>query len=159
MAEENNTPRGNLSPSRATARGFAPLPKVEPFSETPEAIAKQGGKDSRPRGIPGVRVNPDVAREFAEEVNTKVTTGRSRMRWFANHLMLFVAAIVSAVTLHMTIYTEVDIAYFQIGLVGWVGILALHARYAMGPILKRSDKESQLKAIIPETDQDAENGQ
>jgi len=158
MADENDTRRGNFAPSRATDRSFVPLPKVEPFVAKPEVTANPTSKKTRPRGIPAVRVNPDVAREFAEEVDNKVTSGRSRMRWFANHLMLFVVAIVTAITLHVTIYPDIEIGYFQIGLGGWVGVLALHARYAMGPILKRSDKESQLKAIIPEADQDAENG-
>lgn len=108
--------------------------------------------------MPKARVNPEIAREFANEVNTKVTTGRSRMRWFANHLILFVVAIVTAVGLHMTIYQDIELAYFQIGLVGWVGVLAMHAWYAMRPLLRRSEKESQLKAVIPETDQNGENG-
>ena len=99
-----------------------------------------------------------MAQEFAEEVNTKITSGRSRMRWFANHLMLFVVGIVTTVTLQFTIFSDIEAIYFQLPLVGWVGILALHASYAMGPMLRRSDKESQLKAVIPKGLSDDENG-
>ena len=72
---------------------------------------------------------------------------------------MFVVGIVTTVSLQLTIYAEIEAAYFQLPMVGWVGLLALHARYAMGPILKRSDKESQLKAVIPETLSDDENGE
>jgi len=158
MADENDTPPETAAAPRQTARSFVPVSNADFFTPKPEADTDAGSKGTRPRGIPKAHINPEMVREFAEEVNTKVTTGRSRMRWFANHLMFFVVGIVTAVTLHMTIYTDIDIAYFQITLVAWVGVLALHARYAMGPILKRSDKESHLKAVIPETEPDSENG-
>lgn len=154
MADQNGKPPEDL----AAGRSFVPLNRDDLFSPKPEPAKDAAKKKIRPRGMPKARVNPEIAREFANEVNTKVTTGRSRMRWFANHLILFVVAIVTAVGLHMTIYQDIELAYFQIGLVGWVGVLAMHAWYAMRPLLRRSEKESQLKAVIPETDQNGENG-
>jgi hypothetical protein len=158
MADENDTDPEATAAPKSKVRGFVPSSDGDLFPPRPESNADPVARKARPRGIPVARVNPKVAREFAEEVNDKVTSGRSRMRWFANHLMLFVVAIVTAVTLHFTIFSDIDIAYFQLALVAWVGILALHARYAIGPILRRSDKESQLKAVIRESERDTENG-
>jgi len=154
MADQNGKPPDGM----AADRSFVPLSNDDLISPKPEPAKDAAKKEARARGIPKARVNPEIAREFAEEVNTKVSSGRSRMRWFANHLILFVIAIVTAVGLHLTIYKDIELAYFQIGLVGWVGVLALHAWYAMRPLLQRSDKESQLKAVIPDTDRDRENG-
>jgi hypothetical protein len=47
--------------------------------------------------------------------------------------------------------------FFLVALGGWLGILAIQARYVMAPIFRRSEKESQLKAIIPDASGD-ENG-
>lgn len=158
MADENDPLSERFVAPRPKERSFVPMPKVDLSKPKSVANADKVAKGTRPRGIPSANVNPEVVQEFAEEVNTKISSGRSRMRWFANHLMLFVVGILTTVTLQFTIFADIDAIYFQLPLVGWVGMLALHARYAMGPILKRSDKESQLKAVIPEILSDDENG-
>lgn len=158
MADEKEPLSERLVAPRPTERSFVPLPKVDLSRPQTETKGEAKAKGTRPRGIPSPKVNPEMAQEFAEEVNTKITSGRSRMRWFANHLMLFVVGIVTTVTLQLTIFSDIEAIYFQLPLVGWVGILALHASYAMGPMLRRSDKESQLKAVIPKSLSDDENG-
>ncbi len=159
MADENDTLSDRAVAPRPRQRSFVPVAKADLSKPKSAVIAEEAAKATRPRGIPSANINPNMAREFADEVNTKISSGQSRMRWFANHLMLFVVGIVTTVSLQLTIYAEIEAAYFQLPMVGWVGLLALHARYAMGPILKRSDKESQLKAVIPETLSDDENGE
>ena len=141
MAEEN-TPD----------RSFQPL--TDQDLKKPEEPVAPGQPVKRPvsRGVPRAHVNPDVAREFGEEVLTKVTTGRKRMRWFANHIILFVVGIAVAISLKLTIYEDLDDAFFLVAFGAWVGLLAIHAGYALRPMLKRSDKESQIKAVIPQDD-------
>jgi len=90
-----------------------------------------------------------VVKEFEEEIVTKVATGQKRMRWFANHIILFVVGIAVAISLKLSIYTDLEDAFFLVPLAAWVGLLAIHANYAMNPILKRSSKEGELKAVIP----------
>lgn len=143
MAEENY---------RGTERGFQPL--TEDQISTPEApkLAEQPKKRKRPRDVPSAHVDPNVVKEYEEEIFTKVTTGRKRMRWFANHVILFVIGIAVAVTLHFTIYPNLEITFFLVPIVAWIGILAVHARYAMKPILSRSKKASQIKAVVPPPD-------
>ena len=79
------------------------------------------------------------------------------MFWFANHFILFVIGVATAIALKFSIYEDLENEFFLVALGGWVGVLAIHARFAMSPIFKRSDKESQLKAIIPDVPDD-ENG-
>ncbi len=157
MADEDDTLSERLVTRRPTERSFAPLSKTDLSRPKSVIEAEEVTKGTRPRGIPSASVNPVMAQEFADEVNTKVSSGQSRMRWFANHLMLFVVGIVTTVSLQLTIYADIEAAYFQLPMVGWVGVLALHASYAMGPMFKRSDKESQLKVVIPETSSDDED--
>lgn len=140
MAEEN-----------LTNRSFDPL-TIEDISAS-QASDETGAPAKRPpsRGIPKARVDPKTVMEFETELVEKVTSGRNRMRWFANHFILFVIGIAVSIGLKLSIYSDLEDEFFLVGLGAWVGILAVHARYAMVPILERSDKESQLKAVIPET--------
>jgi len=131
-------------------RRFQPVTEQDlKKSEVPPAL----GQIKKPpvlRGVPMAHVNPKVVREFEEEVTHKVTTGRKRMRWFANHVILFVVGIAVAISLKMTIYEKIDTAIFLVAFGAWVGALAIHANYALSPMLKRSQKESQIKAVIPQ---------
>ncbi len=131
-------------------RSFAPL--------TEEAIAVAAEAESEPskapetgppRGLPAARVDPEMVKEFEHEIDEKVTTGRRRMRWFANHLILFVAGVAGAIPLRLTVFDEYHDAFFLVPLAVWVGLLAFHANFAIRSILKRSEKESQLKAVVP----------
>ncbi len=108
--------------------------------------------------MPSVRVAPDMVKEFEEEIDTKVTSGRKRMRWFANHLILFVAGIAGGIPLRLTVFEEYHDAFFLVPLTAWVGLLAFHANYALRPMLKRSGKESHIKAIIPPTETEESAG-
>tara|TARA_B100001971_G_C17778657_1_gene328618 strand:- start:198 stop:530 length:333 start_codon:yes stop_codon:yes gene_type:complete len=108
--------------------------------------------------VPAAHVDPGVVKEFEEEIETKVTTGRSRMRWFANHLILFVAAIAAAIPLRLTIFDEFHDAFFLVPLAAWVALLAFHANYALRPMLKRSGKESHIKAVIPPSETEDSGG-
>ncbi len=146
MAEENDI-----------NRSFAPvsLDEVSPSRAAEEAGSST--KRSGPRGIPKARVNPELAMEFQNEVVEKVSSGRKRMFWFANHFILFVIGVATAIALKFSIYEDLENEFFLVALGGWLGLLAIHARFAMAPIFKRSDKESQLKAIIPNVPDD-ENG-
>ncbi len=147
MAEENKT-----------NRSFDPL-TIEDI--TPPGAPEEAGapaKRPQPRGIPTARVDPRVVREFESELINKITSGRNRMRWFANHFILFVLGIAVAIGLKLSIYSDLENEFFLVGLGAWVGILAIHVRYAMAPILERSEKESQLKAVIPEA-AEFENGE
>ncbi len=147
MADENNNASGNSAAPSPSDRDFAPLTDIgtgTSEADTPSDEKKRG----RRRGIPIARVDPGVVREFEEEIDTKVKSGRSRMRWFANHLILFVIGIAAIIPLRLTILTDYDDAFFYLPIGAWVGLLALHARYAMGPLLRRSRRESQIKAVI-----------
>jgi len=157
MADENDPLSERAVAPRPRGRSFVPVRKTDLLKPNSVAEAKEVAKGTRPRGIPSANVNPLMVQEFADEVNTKISSGQSRMRWFANHLMLFVVGILTTVSLQLTIFADIDAAYFQLPLVGWVGLLALHASYAMGLMLRRSDKECQLKAVIPESFSDDEN--
>ncbi len=101
--------------------------------------------------MPTARVDPGMVREFEEEIDTKVKSGTSRMRWFANHLILFVAGMAAIIPLRVTILTDYHDAFFYVPIGVWVALLALHARYAMGPLLKRSRRASQIKAVVPDS--------
>jgi len=59
--------------------------------------------------------------------------------------------------LKLSIYEDLESEYLLVALGAWGGVLAVHARYAMAPIFRRSDKESQLKAIITDSN-GADNG-
>lgn len=149
MADENNNASGNKAGPPPSDRDFAPLTDIgtgTSEADTPSAEKKR----ARPRGMPAARVDPDVVREFEEEIDTKVKSGRSRMRWFANHLILFVVGIAAIIPLRLTILTDYHNAFFYVPIGVWVGLLALHARYAMGPLLRRSRRESQIKAVVPD---------
>lgn len=149
MADENNNTSGNEAGPSPSDRDFAPLTDIRTGTseaDTPSAEKKR----ARRRGMPTARVDPGMVREFEEEIDTKVKSGRSRMRWFANHLILFVIGIAAIIPLRLTILTDYHDAFFYVPIGAWVGLLALHARYAMGPILKRSRRESQIKAVVPD---------
>ncbi len=147
MAEENQT-----------NRSFDPLTIEDVTASQASDEAGAPTKRSPSRGIPKARVDPRTVKEFESELDDKVTSGRNRMRWFANHFILFVIGIAVAIGLKLSIYSDLEDEFFLVGLGAWVGILAIHARYAMTPILMRSDKESQLKAVIPEAEE-SENGE
>ena len=141
-----------MAEEKVPERSFQPVTEQDiKKPETPEAPG-QPAKRPVSRGIPKAHVNPDMVREFEEEVTTKVTTGRKRMRMFANHFILFTVGIAVAVGLKMTIYADLENAFFLVPFVAWVGLLAIHANHALKPILKRSKKESQIKAVITSTD-------
>ena len=108
MADENDPLSERAVAPRPRERSFAPVAKVDLFKPNSVAEAEEVAKGTRPRGIPSASVNPAMARESADEVNTKISSGRSRMRWFANHLMLFVVGIVTSVSLQLTIYSDVE---------------------------------------------------
>lgn len=95
--------------------------------------------------------------EYQSELVEKLTSGRKRMFWFANHFILFVIGVAAAIALKFSIYEDLENEFFLVSLGAWVGVLAIHARYAMAPIFRRSEKESQLKAIIPDAS-GVENG-
>ena len=158
MADENNNASGNSAGPPPSDRDFAPLTDFgtgTDAADTPSAEKKR----RRPRGMPMARVDPGVVREFEEEIDTKVKSGRSRMRWFANHLILFVIGIAAIIPLRLTILTDYHDAFFYVPIGAWVGLLALHARYAMGPLLRRSRRESQIKAVIPASGDQASSEQ
>ena len=158
MADENNNASGNNAGPSPSDRDFAPLTD---FGTGTDAAAPPSAekKRRRPRGMPIARVDAGMVREFEEEIDTKVKSGRSRMRWFANHLILFVIGIAAIIPLRLTILTDYHDAFFYVPIGAWVGLLALHARYAMGPLLRRSRRESQIKAVIPDSGDQASSEQ
>lgn len=129
-------------------RNFAPSTVEAPSRASKEAVSST--KRSPSRGMPKVRVNPKIAMEFENELVEKLSSGRKRMFWFANHFILFVIGVAVAIALKLSIFAKLENEFFLVGLGAWVGILAIHARYALAPIFRRSEKESQLKAIIPD---------
>ena len=160
MADENDDTPAGPAPAPAPERSFEPLVDAEPAPSAGAESAEQPKKRSAPRGVPSAQVDPDMVQEFEKEIDSKVDIGRKRMRWFANHLMLFVVGIAVAVSLKLSLYADLEDAFFLVPLGAWVGLLAIHANYAMGPMLKRSSKESELKAVIPPDesgDSDREN--
>ena len=146
-----------MAEEKVTDRSFQPLTDQDLKGPATAEAPGQPAKRPAARGVPTAHVNPEVVREFGEEVVTKVSTGQKRMRWFANHIILFVIGIAVAISLKMTIYADLDEAFFLLGFGGWVGLLAIHANYALSPLLKRSRKESQIKAVIPQDDTNGEN--
>lgn len=144
MAEENGT-----------NRGFAPLTPED--INPPKPDEEPGLPPQRPsqRGMPSVQVSPKIVNEFETEVITKVSSGRKRMFWFANHFILFFIGIAVAIGLKLTIYEDLETEFIYLPLGGWVGLLAIHLRYALVPVLRKTEGESQLKAVIPDKD---ENG-
>lgn len=153
MADENDIPRAledEIVHAPATPeRSFVPLSQDDITAPAqPQAPAKRPRRRPPPRGVPPARVDPDMVKEFKEEIDTKVTTGRKRMRGFANHLTLFMAGIAGAIPLRLTVFEEYHEAFFLVPLAAWVGLLAFHANYALRPMLRRSGKESQIKAVI-----------
>jgi hypothetical protein len=147
---------GDTTATRTGERSFAPL-AVEPVTAA-NVAAKAAPPKPRPRpplrDVPAARVDPALVRQLEQEVAAKVTSGRKRMRWFANHLILFVAAVAAAIPLRLMVFTDIPDAllYLPFGL--WVGLLAIHANYAMIPILRRSKAEAQLKALVPKPEKD-----
>ncbi len=158
MADENNNASGNSAGPSSSDRDFAPLTDIGTGTDAADAPSAEK-KRVRPRGMPAARVNPGMVREFEEEIDTKVKSGRSRMRWFANHLILFVIGFAAIIPLRLTILTDYHDAFFYVPIGAWVGLLALHARYAMGPLLRRSRRESQIKAVIPDSGDQASSEQ
>lgn len=164
MAEEDDTPTALedeiIQAPSEPERSFAPLNMDEIAAPAEQQAPSKGPPKRRPppRGVPAAHVDPGVVKEFEEEIETKVTTGRSRMRWFANHLILFVAAIAAAIPLRLTIFDEFHDAFFLVPLAAWVALLAFHANYALRPMLKRSGKESHIKAVIPPSETEDSGG-
>jgi hypothetical protein len=146
---------GNTTASKAGERSFAPM-SVEPITAANVAAKAAPAKPrKRPpvRDVPAARVDPALVRQLEEEVERKVTSGRRRMRWFANHLILFVAGVVGAVPLKLYIFPGMHNAFLYVPFAMWVGLLAIHLNYAMNPILKRSKAEAQLKVLMPQKDE------
>ena len=164
MADENEPPTAledEIVPAPTEPeRSFAPL-ILDDVADPAVAQAPPAGSPQRrspPTGVPSARVDPEMVKEFEQEIDTKVTTGQKRMRWFANHLILFVVGITVAIPLRLTIFEEYHEAFFLVPLAAWVGLLAVHANYALRAMLKRSDKESQIKAVIPPTETEESAG-
>ena len=133
-------------------RSFAPLTdNVIAASVQPARLEPATASESKapPSGIPGTRVDIGLVLAFAHEIDAKVTVGRQRMRWFANHLIVFAAGVAVAMPLHLWAFADIEPAYALLPLAAWIGVLAVHAHYAMNPILRRSPKESQLRALLP----------
>ena len=154
MADENdilNAPEDEIVEAPATPeRSFAPLSEDDVTDPAVPQAPLEGSPKRRPSptGVPSARVDPEMVKEFEKEIDTKVTTGQKRMRWFANHLILFVIGITVAIPLRLSIFTELHDAFFLVPLTAWVGLLAVHANYALRTMLKRSDRESQIKAVV-----------
>ena len=73
-------------------------------------------------------------------------------------MILFVAGMAAAIPLRLTVFEEYHDAFFLVPLAAWVGLLAFHANYALRPVLKRSGKESHIKAVIPPTKSEGSAG-
>lgn len=70
--------------------------------------------------------------------------GRKRMRMFANHLIGYLSATTIALPLAIFyLKTDVDRNFVYLALFSWLGIIAIHASYAMKPIMenRKSEKE------------------
>lgn len=136
-------------------RSFAPLSQDEIKAAKPAAKEQEKAKRRTPPpgSLPPARVDLKIVRELEHEIERKVASGRKRMRWFANHLILFVAGVAGAVPLKLYIFPELHDAFLYVPFAVWVGLLAIHANYAMNPILKRSKAEAQLKALVPQKDE------
>ena len=164
MADENDNPiapEDEIVEAPATPeRSFAPLSQDDVTVPAERQAPPEGSPQRRPppTGVPSARVDPEMVKEFEKEIDTKVTTGQKRMRWFANHLILFMIGITVAIPLRLTIYTELHDAFFLVPLAAWVGLLAVHANYALRVMLKRSDKGGQIKAVIPPTETEESAG-
>ena len=164
MADENDNqiaPEDEIVEAPATPeRSFAPLSQDDVIAPAERQAPPEGRPQRRPppTGVPSARVDPEMVKEFEKEIDTKVTTGQKRMRWFANHLILFMIGITVAIPLRLTIYTEFHDAFFLVPLAAWVGLLAVHANYALRVMLKRSDKGGQIKAVIPPTETEESAG-
>ena len=164
MADENDNPiapEDEIVKAPATPeRSFAPLSQDDVIAPAERQAPPEGIPQWRPppTGVPSARVDPEMVKEFEKEIDTKVTTGQKRMRWFANHLILFMIGITVAIPLRLTIYTEFHDAFFLVPLAAWVGLLAVHANYALRVMLKRSDKGGQIKAVIPPTETEESAG-
>ena len=164
MADENDNPiapENEIVEAPATPeRSFAPLSQDDVIAPAERQAPPEGSPQWRPptTGVPSARVDPEMVKEFEKEIDTKVTTGQKRMRWFANHLILFMIGITVAIPLRLTIYTEFHDAFFLVPLAAWVGLLAVHANYALRVMLKRSDKGGQIKAVIPPTETEESAG-
>jgi hypothetical protein len=164
MADENDNPiapEDEIVEAPATSeRSFAPLSQDDVIAPAERQAPPEGSPQRRPppTGVPSARVDPEMVKEFEKEIDTKVTTGQKRMRWFGNHLILFMIGITVAIFLQLTIYTELHDTFFLVPLAAWVGLLAVHANYAMRTMLKRSYKESQIKAVIPPTETEESAG-
>ena len=50
--------------------------------------------------------------------------------------------VAGAIALKFSIYEDLKNEFFLVALGGWLGILAIHARYAMAPIFRRSKKKA-----------------
>ena len=164
MADENDNPIAPedevVEASATPERSFAPLSQDDVIALAERQAPPEGSPQRRPppTGVPSARVDPEMVKEFEKEIDTKVTTGRKRMRWFANHLILFTIGITVAIPLRLTINTELHDAFFLVPLAAWVGLLAVHANYSLRVMLKRSDKGSQIKAVIPRTETEESAG-
>ena len=157
MADQNERMQAREMDKAAPRRerSFAPLSPQEIQAAKPAAKEQEKVKrrSPPPGGIPAARVDPELVKQLEKEVERKVKSGRRRMRWFANHLILFVAGVAGAVPLKLYIFPEMHNAFLYVPFAVWVGLLAIHLNYAMNPILKRSKAEAQLKALMPRKDE------
>ena len=118
MADENDNPiapEDEIVEATATPeRSFAPLSQDDVIAPAERQAPPEGSPQRRPpaTGVPSARVDPEMVKEFEKEIDTKVTTGQKRMRWFANHLILFVAGVVGAIPLRLTVFNEYHGAFF-----------------------------------------------
>ena len=146
---------GDTTASKTAERSFAPR-SIEPVTAASVATKMPAPARKRPppREVPAARVDPELVRQLEREVEQKVTSGRKRMRWFANHLILFVAGVAAAIPLKLMVFTTIPDGYLYLAFGAWVGLLAVHANYAMIPILRRSKAEAQLKALVPREEKD-----
>lgn len=158
MADQDSRARISETDQAAPRRerSFAPLSAEEIEAAAVAAKEPEKAKRRRPSTgeIPAARVDPEMVRQLENEINVKVASGRTRMRWFANHLILFAAAVVGAVPVKLYMFPDLHEAFLYVPFATWVGLLAIHANYAMTPILRRSKTEPQLKALVPATEKD-----
>ena len=92
---------------------FAPLiEEAIAVAAEAESGPSKAPETGPPSGVPTARVDPEPVKKFEHEIDEKITTGRRRMRWFANHLILFDAGVVGEIPLRLTVFNEYHDAFF-----------------------------------------------
>ncbi len=89
--------------------------------------------------IPDSPAAEEIKKTF-EEKSRKVGKASKRMRWFAHHLIAYLAVAAFIVPLDH-FYFQDERTWFLIPVVGWGGVLAIHARFAMEPMLNPDKNE------------------